>query len=65
MTLQSVQKRLRDVLESRQMTQYDFARKHDLSYSWVNKLCNGHVTNPEMKSLDRLVDALDAETGAS
>lgn len=61
MELHIVRGQLAETLTSRQMTQDAFARKHDLSYSWLNKFLLGKVKNPRWHSLQRIQKALDAE----
>lgn len=64
MELHIVRGQLAETLTSRQMTQYAFARKHDLSSSWLNKFLLGKVKNPTFRSLQRIQQALEAEARA-
>jgi transcriptional regulator with XRE-family HTH domain len=61
MDLNIVRSRLEKTLAAHNLTQDAFARRHDLSSSWLNKFMCGHITNPQLKSLERLQKALDAE----
>jgi transcriptional regulator with XRE-family HTH domain len=65
MDLHSVRNSLKATLETRRMTQEAFARKYDLSSSWLNKFIRGKVENPQLNSLERLQDALATEQRAS
>lgn len=65
MDLTYVRGRIAKTLASRHLTQEAFARKHDLSSSWLNKFLRGEVTNPQLKSLERVQKALDDEALAS
>lgn len=61
MELHIVRGQLAKTLTSRRMTQQAFARKHDLSSSWLNKFLLGKVKNPTFRSLQRIEQALNAE----
>lgn len=71
MSLQSIVEKVRSdcrkVLAARRLSQQEFAEKHDLSYSWVNKFLSGELEelNPRVKSIDRLRDAITKEKRAS
>lgn len=62
MDLHIVRTQLKQTLESREMTQEAFARKYDLSSSWLNKFLREEVTDPRISSVERLQKAIDAET---
>jgi transcriptional regulator with XRE-family HTH domain len=61
MDLYTVRDQLKKTLRERRMTQEAFARKHDLSSSWLNKFLREEVTDPRLSSLERLQRAIDAE----
>ena len=61
MDLHIVRSAVKDTLKSRRLTQYAFARKHDLSYSWLNKFLREEADNPCADSLTRLQKALENE----
>lgn len=71
MSLQNVVDKVRKdcekVLAEHRLSQQEFAEKHGLSYSWLNKVLNGELEdlNPRVKSVDRLRDAITAEKRAS
>ncbi len=64
MELHIVRGQLAKTLTSRQMTQDAFARKYDLSSSYLNKFLLGKVKNPTLRSLQRIENALEAEAQA-
>lgn len=61
MELHNVRADLRKTLTKRRLTQEAFARKHDLSSSWLNKFLLGKVENPQFRSLERVQKAIEAE----
>lgn len=63
MNLHNLQKDLRDVLHERRLSQFEFAERHGLSYSWINKFLNGAADNPRLNSLTELQDAIEKERG--
>jgi transcriptional regulator with XRE-family HTH domain len=65
MNLPVVRERLKSMLQDRNLTQEAFARRHDISLSWLNKFIRGHLDNPRYRSLERLEQALDGEAGGS
>lgn len=56
-----VRTKLREALKARELTQDAFARRHDLSTSWLNKFLRGEIDNPRVNSLDRLEKAIALE----
>lgn len=64
MEIHIVRADLKRTLASRRLTQEAFARKHDLSSSWLNKFLRGEVDNPQLRSLLRVQEAIDAERRA-
>jgi transcriptional regulator with XRE-family HTH domain len=62
MELHNVRADLRKTLNRRRLTQEAFARKHDLSSSWLNKFLLGKVENPQLRSLERVQKAIEAES---
>jgi len=62
MDLHNVRGQLKKTLKERKLTQEAFARKHDLSSSWLNKFLRAEVTDPRLSSLERLQQAIAAET---
>lgn len=65
MNLTYVRTQLGKTLAARGLTQEAFARKHDLSSSWLNKFLLGKVKNPQFRSIERIQKAIDDETLAS
>lgn len=63
MNLHNVRKDLADTLRRTGLTQYEFAVKHDLSYSWINKFLNEKAANPRLNHLLELTAAIKRETG--
>lgn len=63
MDLHIVRSAVKKTLKSRRLTQVQFAQKHDLSYSWLNKFLREEADNPCIDSLARLQKALDREAG--
>jgi transcriptional regulator with XRE-family HTH domain len=61
MNLHNVQKDLRDVLHESRLSQFEFAERHGLSYSWINKFLNGIADNPRLNSLNDLQAAIEKE----
>lgn len=61
MNLQNIRDQLSAALIQSGQTQIQFATKHGLSYSWINKFLNGQADNPEFASLERLRAAIEAE----
>lgn len=47
------------------MTREAFARKHNLSSSWLYKFAQGNAENPRFRSLERLQKAIDSESSPS
>lgn len=64
MDLHNVRGQLKKTLRDRRMTQEAFARKHDLSSSWLNKFIRAQVPDPRVSSIQRLQDALEQEARA-
>jgi transcriptional regulator with XRE-family HTH domain len=52
-------------LEDRRLSQQEFADKHALSHSWLNKFLRGKTENPRVKSVSKLEKAIEAEKRAS
>lgn len=69
MNLHNIRTALADTLHARKLSQVEFAAKHGLSYSWINKFLMGHADNPRLSSLSQLEAAIEAEraemTGAA
>jgi transcriptional regulator with XRE-family HTH domain len=61
MNLHNVRKDLRDVLHESRLSQFEFAERHRLSYSWINKFLNGIADNPRLNSLNDLQAAIEKE----
>jgi transcriptional regulator with XRE-family HTH domain len=61
MNLHNVRKDLTDTLRATGLSQYEFAVKHGLSYSWVNKFLNEVADNPRLNSLTALEEAIEIE----
>lgn len=57
----NVKKDLADLLADARISQVDFAAKHGLSYSWLNKFLNAKDPNPRVNSLEELTAAMEAE----
>lgn len=64
MDLHNVRAAVRTTLKTRRLTQEAFARKHNLSSSWLNKFLREECDNPRFRSLERLQKAIESE-GAS
>lgn len=64
MDLHKLRDEVRGTLERRGLTQEAFARKHDLSSSWLNKFLRSQVDDPRYSSLVRLQNAVTAERRA-
>jgi transcriptional regulator with XRE-family HTH domain len=63
MNVHNVRNELAEVLKATSLSQVDFAAKHGLSYSWINKFLNAKQPNPRVNSLLELQAAIDAERG--
>ena len=63
MDLHNVRTAVRSALKEGNMTQEAFARKHNLSYSWLNKFLREESDNPRFRSLERLEKAIEREAG--
>lgn len=61
MSVHNVKKELAELLAAARISQVDFAAKHGLSYSWVNKFLNAENPNPRINSLEDLLAAMAAE----
>lgn len=61
MDLHNIRESLHKILKNRRMTREAFARKHDLSSSWLYKFAQGNVDNPRIRSLERLERAIESE----
>jgi predicted transcriptional regulator len=62
MDLHNVRESLHNVLKDRQMSLAEFARKHEISSSWLYKFGQGNAPNPRFRSLERLQKAIETET---
>jgi predicted transcriptional regulator len=69
MSLQNVVERVRQdchkVLAERRLSQQEFAEKHGLSYSWLNKFLKGRDTDYRIGSVEDLRLAVQQEKRAS
>lgn len=69
MSLQSIVSRVREdckkVLLNRRMSQQEFAEKHNLSYSWLNKFLNEKDTDYRVGSVEDLRVAVQQEKRTS
>lgn len=63
MNLQSLKQDLEAVLKQRELSQIEFADKHGLSYSWINKFLNDVADNPRLNTLNELQAAIEKERG--
>jgi len=63
MNLQSLKQDLEAVLKQRELSQVEFADRHGLSYSWINKFLNDVADNPRLNSLNDLQAAIEKERG--
>lgn len=61
MDLHNVRESLHKTLETRQMSIAAFARKHEISSSWLYKFGQGNAPNPRFRSLERLQRAIETE----
>jgi transcriptional regulator with XRE-family HTH domain len=61
MNLQTLRQDLESVLKQRELSQIEFAERHGLSYSWINKLLNGVADNPRLNSINDLQAAIAKE----
>lgn len=61
MDLHSVRSNVKAVLAKHGVSQDEFARRHGLSSSWLNKFLRAELNNPRYLSLKRLEDAVSAE----
>ena len=52
MNLQNLRSRLSKALELSGESQYGFAEKHGISYSYLNKFLKGWMTNPRLSTLN-------------
>jgi transcriptional regulator with XRE-family HTH domain len=64
MDLHNVRAAVRDTLKTRRLTQEAFARRYNLSSSWLNKFLRKECDNPRFRSLERLQKAIESEAGA-
>lgn len=49
------------MLKNRDLTREAFARKYNLSSSWLYKFAQGNAKNPRIQSLERLEKAIEKE----
>lgn len=61
MDLHNVRESLHKTLETRRMSIAAFARKHQMSSSWLYKFGQGNAPNPRFRSLERLQKAIETE----
>lgn len=61
MDLHNVRTAVRNTLKTRRLTQEAFARRYNLSSSWLNKFLREECDNPRYRSLERLEKALEKE----
>jgi transcriptional regulator with XRE-family HTH domain len=61
MDLHNVRAAVRNTLETRRLTQEAFARRNNLSSSWLNKFLREECDNPRFRSLQRLQKAIERE----
>lgn len=61
MDLHIVRESLHKVLKNRHLTREAFARKYNLSSSWLYKFAQGNAKNPRFQSLQRLEKAIEKE----
>lgn len=52
--------RLRELLDRAHITQSDFAKKADLSFATVNRLCRNTTAQVHLETLDKILRALEA-----
>jgi predicted transcriptional regulator len=62
MNLQNLRDRLSAAIEKSELGQDGFARKYDLSSSYVNKFLRGELLNPRLKSMERIESAIATES---
>lgn len=62
MDLHNVRESLHKTLKTRRMSIATFARKHQMSSSWLYKFGQGNAPNPRFRSLERLQTAIAAES---
>lgn len=69
MSLQSIVSKVRQdcqkVLETRRLSQQEFAEKHEISYSWLNKFLKDKGTDYRVGSIDKVRIAVQSEKRAS
>lgn len=63
MDLHNVRTAVRNTLKARRLTQEAFARRYNLSSSWLNKFLREECDNPRYRSLQRLEKAIETESG--
>lgn len=61
MDLHNVRESLHKTLKTRRMSIATFARKHQMSSSWLYKFGQGNAPNPRYRSLERLQKAIETE----
>lgn len=61
MELNTVRQKLKGVLEATGLNQIEFATRHGLSYSWINKFLNEKANNPRFHQLQDLERAITKE----
>lgn len=61
MNLHNVRKELQETLKVRGLSQFDFAKAYDLSYSSINKFLNGHGMNPRIQTVEKIERAIKRE----
>lgn len=62
MDLHNVRAAVRHTLKTRHLTQEAFARRNNLSSSWLNKFLRQECDNPRFRSLERLEKAIKSES---
>ncbi len=57
----TAQFRLRELLEKHGISQSDFARRADLSFATINRLCTNATSQVSLETLDKIIAALEAD----
>lgn len=59
MTYENLSSRIRNVLDLRQMTQADLARKTGFSTALISQICSGKTNSPHFNIMVGIADALE------
>ena len=57
--MKTIGEKIKNLIQEKDMTQEELARKADIPYATLLKIVNGSVQNPTVKTMQKLAIALD------